>query len=67
MTLNLNIMKKGLYEFYECFEIKMPLQLISIFGCDNKFPAIFKQPLINEQINGVQLKYQIKFQKQILI
>ena len=63
MIINLNIMKKVRFEYYEWFWIKMSLQLMSIFGCDNNCETISAWPLYAARINGVELNDWFKFQK----
>ena len=57
MLLNLNWMKKKVrFEFYE-WKIKISLQLISIFLCDNNNRTISILPSDTAWINGVQFKF----------
>ena len=45
------------------FCIQMPLQLISILGCDSKSWTISVKPLVEAQIKGVLLNNGIQFDK----
>ena len=63
MIINLNKIKNVRFKFHEWFWIKIPLQLMSIFGFDNNCETISVCPFFVAKINGVSLNEWFKFQK----
>ena len=63
MNINWNIIKNIRFEFHECFWIKMSLQFISIFGCDNKSSTSSLWLLAAAKISAVSLNDWVQFQK----
>ena len=60
-------MKKKRFEWYKCLNMKTLLQLISIFGFDNKSWTISIRPERAACISGVQLNIHIIHQKLLKI
>ena len=67
IIINWNIIKKKILDLNRInnIYIKMSLQLISIFGCDNKSSKISGLPLSAAEIKGEVLNDWIQFQKWI--
>ena len=64
MIRNFNsINKKIRFEFYDKFKIKMHLQLISIFGCDNNCETTSVRPSLAANDNDVKLNDLFQFKK----
>ena len=55
--------KKVRFEFYECYWIKMSLQLMSIPSFDNNSLTASERPSFAAKINGVLLNVRVQFHK----